>query len=294
MDPLPILYAVINGLYLGSSLIIMTSGLVLILGVLKVLNFAHGALYMLGAYLSYSFATKIFLGKFTFVTEILVIFVTMGIIGMIMERFFIKKVYGANVLYQFLCTYGFILFLDGLVKLIWGTRFLNFSIPEILQLPPVSLSGAFIPPYYIFTIILGFLVGFGLWIMTKKTKFGKIIIAAASDSEMLDALGINVSKIYTIVFGIGTALAGLGGLVAGPILSIYPGMGGSVIVPWFVVIVVGGVSIRGAIGGSLMVGFTRTFGSYVTPQYELALVYVLMVIVLLFRPTGLFGGEKIH
>jgi branched-chain amino acid transport system permease protein len=294
MDLTQVIYIFVNGIYLGSSLIIMTSGLVLILGVLKVLNFAHGALYMLGGYFGYTWVTMVMHGKLSFPVAIFVVFVAVGLVGIVMERFFIKRVYGANVLYQFLITYGFILILDGFVKLIWGTRFKNFGVPEILRLPPVTVLGAYIPPYYIFTIIVGLLVGLGLWLMTARTNFGKLIVAAASDSEMLNALGKNVPLIYTLVFGLGSALGGLGGIIAGPILSIYPGMGSSVIVPWFVIIVVGGVSIRGAIGGSLLVGMVRSCGSLISPRYELAFIYILMVIVLLFRPTGLLGGEKVH
>jgi branched-subunit amino acid ABC-type transport system permease component len=294
MNLTPLLNGLVNGIYLGSSYIIMTSGLVLILGVLKVLNFAHGAMYMLGGYFGYTWLTMIMHGDLAFPFGIFVVFLSIGGIGVVIERYCIKKVYSANVLYQFLITYGFILILDGLVTLIWGTRFKNFGVPEIFRVPPISIGGTYIPIYYLFTIGLGLLVGIGLWLMIEKTRFGKLIVAAASDSETLSALGVNVPLLYTVVFGFGCALGGLGGFIAGPILSIYPGMGSSVIIDWFVVIVVGGVSIRGAIGGSLLVGLVRSYGNLISPQYELAFIYVLMVAVLLIRPTGLLGGETVH
>jgi branched-chain amino acid transport system permease protein len=288
-DPSCLLTQLTSGLVLAMILFLVASGLSLIFGVLGVMNFAHGSLYMLGAYLTYT-AMRL-LGSFGASAILASIFV--GLFGVVLERFFIRRVYGAPVLYQLLLTYAFILVLDDLVKLIWGYEFYSIGIPPFFQRPPFFVAGSIIPFYYAFMILMGFLVALGLWLFLSRSRTGKIIGAAAHDPEMVAALGINVWKLYTLVFAIGAGLAGLGGVLAGPSRSAFPGMGATVIIDCFIVVVIGGLgSIGGALLGALLIGMVRAFGLVGFPDLEEALPFMLMALILILRPHGLFGKPE--
>jgi branched-chain amino acid transport system permease protein len=278
-----------SGLVVAMILFLVASGLSLIFGVLGVMNFAHGSLYMLGAYFTYTCMNL--LGSYWVSAILASIFV--GLFGVVLERFFIRRVYGAPILYQLLLTYAFILVLDDLAKVIWGYEFHSIGIPPFFQRPPIFIGGSVIPPYYLFMIGMGLLVALGLWLFLSRSRMGKLISAAAHDSEMVAALGINVWKLYTVVFAIGSALAGLGGVLAGPTRSVFPGMGTTIIIDSFIVVVIGGLgSIGGALLGALLIGLVRSLGLVGFPDLEEALPFILMALILILRPHGLLGKPE--
>jgi branched-chain amino acid transport system permease protein len=267
-------------------LFLVASGLSLILGVLGVLNFSHGSLYMIGAYVTYTVMETV--GNFG--VALLTAPIVVGIFGLILERLFIRRIYGYDELYQLLMTYAFILILDDVVKFIWGILDLSVPMPRTFQRPPVHIFGAIFPVYYIFIVLAAAMVAVGIWVFLSKTKLGKIINTAASDPEMLMCLGINVPLVYTLVFGLGSLLAGLGASLAAPLRSIAPGMGFAVIIESFVIVIIGGLgNIMGTFAIALLFGLLRSFGILGFPLYELSFIYILMTVVLIIRPAGLFG-----
>lgn len=289
-DPGCLINQTTSALIFGMILFLIASGLTLIFGVLGVMNFAHGALYMLGAYLVYSSYKEVP----SFALGIGVACVGVGLFGVFFERIFLKRVYGTHILYQLLLTYAFILVLDDVAKLIWGYQFIQFGVPDEFIRPPVELAGSFIPVYYIFVIIVGFVVAALLYLFLWKTAYGKLIRATAHSDEMVMALGRNTKAIYAMVFGIGCMMAGLGGALAAPIRSIFPGMGTDVVIECFIVVVVGGMgSIAGAFLAAILIGFVRAFGIIGFPLIEEALVFILMAIVLIVRPQGFFGRAEL-
>ncbi|OGP47502.1 MAG: ABC transporter permease [Deltaproteobacteria bacterium RBG_13_51_10] len=280
---------IISALILGMVLFLVASGLSLIFGVLGVMNFAHGSLYMLGAYFTYTLLTLY--GNFG--VSVILASIGVGVFGVFFERVFIKRIYSSPLLYQLLLCYAFILILDDVVKLVWGYEFKNIGVPDAFRRPPIKIFQSFIPSYYFFIIVVGGVVAITLWLFLSKTRFGKVIRAAAHSSEMVGALGINVNLVYAGVFAIGSFLAGLGGVLAGPVRSIYPGMGASIIIESFIVVVVGGLgSIGGAFIGAILIGLMRSFGIIGFPLIEESFVFILMAIVLIVRPRGLFGKKE--
>jgi len=280
---------IISALILGMVLFLVASGLSLIFGVLGVMNFAHGSLYMLGAYFTYTLLTLY--GNFG--VSVILASIGVGVFGVFFERVFIKRIYSSPLLYQLLLCYAFILILDDVVKLVWGYEFKNIGVPDAFRRPPIKIFQSFIPSYYFFVIVVGGVVAITLWLFLSKTRFGKVIRAAAHSSEMVGALGINVNLVYAGVFAIGSFLAGLGGVLAGPVRSIYPGMGASIIIESFIVVVVGGLgSIGGAFIGAILIGLMRSFGIIGFPLIEESFVFILMAIVLIVRPRGLFGKKE--
>jgi branched-chain amino acid transport system permease protein len=277
-----------SALITGLILFLVASGLSLIFGVMGVLNFAHGSLYMLGAYLSYSLIRRT-----DFVTGALVAALGVAVIGLGLERLFIRYVYRAPLLYQLLLTYAFILVFDDLAKVVWGYDFLSMGVPDWFRRPPIFIGRAPVPAYYAFIILIGIVVALVLWLLLARTRFGKIVRAAADNPTMVAALGINVALVAAGVFALGSFLAGLGGVLAAPVRSVFPGMGFSILVESFIVVVIGGLgSIGGAFIGALLIGFVRAFGSVAFPALEEGLVFMLMAAVLLLRPRGVLNVGK--
>jgi branched-chain amino acid transport system permease protein len=290
VDPGCLINQTTSALIFAMLLFLIASGLSLIFGVLGVMNFAHGALYMLGAYLTYTF----YVGTSSFPLAIVLGCIGLGVFGVFFERVFLKRIYAMHILYQLLLTYAFILILDDVVKLIWGYEFITMGAPDAFQRPPLELAGSFIPTYYVFVIVVGIIVALLLWMFLWKTKYGKLIRATAHSSEMVMALGKNTTLIYAGVFGLGAMLAGLGGALAAPIRSIFPGMGSDVVVDCFIVVVVGGMgSIPGAFLAAILIGFMRAFGIIGFPLVEEALIFILMAVVLIVRPQGFFGRAEL-
>lgn len=277
-----------TGLIIGMLLFLVASGLSLIFGVLGVINFAHGAFYMLGAY----FAMAAYQLTGNFVAALAAGAVGMAIFGAAFERLFVSRIYGRDVLMQLLLCYAFVLILDDMVKIIWGAEYRMMGMPQSFAVPPVFIAGGPVPPYYLFMIGMSVAVGGLLWLGIARTRFGKLVRAAAHNPQMVGALGVNTSLLYASVFGIGSLLAGLAGALAAPVRSLTPGMGLSILIESFIVTVIGGMgSIVGAFVASLLIGLTRSFGSLGFPLFVDGAMFVMMALVLILRPSGLFGRQ---
>jgi branched-chain amino acid transport system permease protein len=277
-----------SALITGLILFLVASGLSLIFGVMGVLNFAHGALYMLGAYFSFTL-----LGLGSFAMAALLAAIGVAVVGLLLERLFIRHIFGAPLLYQLLLTYAFILVFDDLAKVVWGYDFVSTGVPDAFRRPPLFIGSAPVPVYYVFIVAAGIVVAFALWFLLMRTRFGKIVRATADNPQMVASLGVNVTLVSTAVFALGSFLAGLGGVLAAPVRSIFPGMGFSILVESFIVVVIGGLgSMAGAFVGALLIGVVRAFGSIAFPALEEGLVFMLMAVVLLLRPRGVLGVGK--
>lgn len=278
-----------TGVVIGALLFLVAAGLTLIFGVLKIVNFAHGALYMLGAYLALS-AYQLS-GSFAIAT--LVAGIGVALFALTFERFFMRRVYNADVLMQLLVCYAFILILDDAVKLVWGAEFKSMGMPEAFQSAPLFIGGGVVPVYYLFLIGVAAIIAFVLWYVLAKTRTGKIVRAAAHNPSMTSALGINTSLIYMGVFAFGGLLAGLAGALAAPIRSVSSGMGFSILIESFIVTVIGGMgSVGGALVGALLIGLVRSFGSIGFPTFVEGTMFVAMGLILILKPSGLLGKQE--
>ena len=274
------------GLSLSMYLWLLAAGLTLVFGVLGVLNFAHGSLFMLGAYATFTFYGKLGLN---FWLSILLSLVSVGIIGALLERFFIRRIYDLALPYQLILTFGFILIFDDLVKMVWGGVAMIPPMPSFLE-GSLSILGRPYPFYNLFIIIAGLAVAFLLWITLEKTWWGRMIRASASDREMAGAIGVNIPFLFTTVFVFSAMLAALGGALGTPVRIVAPGIGTAMIIQAFVITVIGGLgNLKGAFVGALIVGILTSFGILLFPIFELFIIFVVMAIVLLIKPEGLFG-----
>ena len=277
-----------SGLIIGMLLFLVAVGLTLIFGVLKVVNFSHGAFYMFGAY----FAMTAYQATDSFALAILAGAAGTAVLGLIFERFFMSRVYGGNVLMQLLVCYAFVLIFDDVVRIVWGPEFRSMGMPAAFQVMPLFILGGVVPPYYLLLIGVALAAALLLGLGLARSRLGKVIRAAADNPGMVSALGINTGALYGAVFALGCMLAGLAGALAAPVRSLTPGMGFSVLVESFIVTVIGGIgSILGALIGALLLVLVRSFGSLGFPLFTEGLMYLFMVIVLISRPTGLFGKE---
>ncbi|TDR88134.1 branched-chain amino acid ABC transporter permease [Enterovirga rhinocerotis] len=277
-----------TALIIGMLLFMVASGLSLIFGVLGVINFAHGAFYMVGAYFAYAAyqATE------SFAVAFLAGALGVGLIGILFERFIMSRVYGKDVLMQLLVCYAAILIFDDLVKIIAGPEYKMMGMPEAFALPPLEFGGGFVPAYYVFMILASLAIGIGLWLAIEKTRLGKIVRALAINPPMVSALGINTTMLYAGVFGVGSLLAGIAGALAAPTRTLTPGMGLSILIESFIVTVIGGMgSIVGALIAALLIGFTRAFGAIGFPLFVDGLMFAMMALVLILKPSGLLGRE---
>jgi branched-chain amino acid transport system permease protein len=277
-----------TGLIIGMLLFLVASGLSLIFGVLGVINFAHGAFYMLGAY----FALTGYQLTGSFLVAMLSGALGMAVFGALFERLLIRQIYGRDVLMQLLLCYAVVLILDDMVKIVWGAEYKLMGMPPTFAMPPLFLFGGPIPAYYIFMVGLSVVVGAILWAGLARTRFGKIVRAAAVNPQMVSALGINTGLLYASVFAIGSLLAGLAGALAAPVRTLTPGMGLSILIESFIVTVIGGMgSIVGAFVAALIIGLTRALGSVGFPLFVDGIMFVMMGLVLILKPSGLFGKE---
>jgi branched-subunit amino acid ABC-type transport system permease component len=273
-------------------LFLISSGLSLIFGVLQVLNFAHGSLYMLGAFFTYSLWSIILVPYFGFYIATVLAALIIAVFGLFIEYFLLKPIYKRGWADQLLATYAVILIISDLVKWGWGGRFYSVSRPDHLE-GAVFLFGSVLPVYNLFVILLGFAIIIGLWFLVYRTRIGDIIRASVSDSEMVSALGIRVSLLFTGIFMLGSFLAGLSGGVAAPIGSISLGMDIDIIIECFAVVVIGGMgSLPGTLIGSLIVGEAYAFGILVAPKLALSFIFIIMAVVLIIRPWGILGRPE--
>ena len=296
---------ILNGLQFGIMLFLMSAGLTLIFGVMGLINLAHGSLYMIGAFIAAAVASA----TGSFILALVAALSAAALAGAIVEMTIIRKLYNRDHLDQVLATFALILIFSEGTRWVFGSFPLYLDVPAYLQ-GAVNLPGGIQYPLYRITLILfGLIIGAGLGLLITKTRIGVQIRAGENDREMVSALGVNISKLYTFVFALGAALAGLAGALVGAIQSVEVGMGEPVLILAFVVIVIGGIgSVKGALIGSILVGLTDTLGGIFLPKLfglfmDLASatnvgssiasmsIYILMSIVLVWRPTGLFGQK---
>jgi branched-chain amino acid transport system permease protein len=292
----------LNGLQFGLLLFLLAAGLTLVFGIMDLVNLAHGSLYMLGAY----FAATFVAWTDSFIAGAVLALAATLVVGMAVEVVALRRLYGRDHLDHVLGTFGLILFFNELVRLIWGPAGLSLPLPMWLIYPVEILPGFFYPTYRIAIIVTALVVALFLYILVMRTRLGMLIRAGASNREMTGALGVNINLLYTLVFGLGAALAGLAGLMQAPILTVQIGMGENILILAFVVIIIGGIgSIRGAFIAAILVGLIDTIGraflpdllrliltsrgaSTVAPALSSMMIYLLMAIVLVLRPEGLF------
>jgi branched-chain amino acid transport system permease protein len=290
MDLATFLIQCLNALQYGLLLFLVASGLTLIFGIMGVINLAHGSFYMIGAYMAFALAPVVqatFGGGF-FAT-LLVGVVLAVILGYALEWAFYSYLYERDHLQQVLMTYGLILVFEELRSLIVGDDVHGVPVPPLLD-GTIALGDMMTYPVYrLFISGVCLLLAAGMWYVFTRTRLGMMIRAGASNREMVQSLGIDIKFLYRVVFAAGVAIAALAGMVAAPISSVYPNMGGQVLIICFVVVVIGGIgSIRGALLAALLIGFVDTFGKVIFPQAAGVLVYVMMALILLWKPDGLF------
>ena len=277
-----------TGLIVGALLFLVAAGLTLIFGVLGVINFAHGSLYMLGAYV----ALTAYRLTDNFMLSALASGLAIGVFSLVFERLFMRRVYNADVLMQLLVCYAFILILDDAVKIIWGPEFQSMGMPDEFQVPPLFIGGGVIPVFYVFLICAATVIAAVLWWSLTRTRMGKIVRAAAHNPTMTSVLGLNTNMIYAAVFAVGGGLAGLAGALAAPVRSMSPGMGFSILIESFIVTVIGGMgSVSGALVGALLIGLIRSFGSIGFPLFIEGIMFLAMALILILKPSGLLGKE---
>lgn len=282
-----LVHVCLAGLSNGMFIWLVASGLSLIFGVLGVLNFAHGSFYMLGAYFCYALLSL--MGE-NFWLGLLFGPLCVCVVGFLVERFFLRYVYHLALPYQLLLTFAFVLLFDDLVKVVWGAGSIGSpSVPGLSG--SVSILGRYFPTYSLFIIAVGPLVALGMWALLERTWWGRIIRASSSDREMASAMGVNVPVLFTSVFVFGTWLGAMGGGLAVPYVGLLtPGMGEAIIIQAFVVAVIGGLgSLKGAFLGALVIGLLSSFGTRYIPTFDMFLTFILMALVLLWRPQGFFG-----
>lgn len=275
----------LNGLAYGVLLFLLSVGLTLIFGMLDVVNLAHGSFYMLGAYAGLALIGVT--GNFWL--ALLAAPLVVGGIGALVERSCLRPLYRRPPLDQVLLTFGFVYLFEDLVKWAFGGRIRSIAPPDAFT-GSVQVLGATLPSYRLFVIVFGLAMAVALWLLVERTRLGAIVRAGVFDAEMTAGMGIDIGRVFTWVFAFGTALAGLSGVVAGPIQSAYPSMGVSILVPALIVVVVGGLgSLKGSLAGSLIIGQAETLGKAWLPATSMLIIYVVMALVLLLRPQGLFG-----
>lgn len=276
----------INGLQYGLLLFLIASGLTLVFGVMGILNLAHGSMYMVGAYLVWYFVSVT--GSFT-LAAILSAIIALGL-GILIERLLIQRLYNRDHLDQVLLTIGMIFVFNALQSILWGNDPYGVDVPNALSGSVPFTDNTSYPVYRIFAALICVAIAASLYFVVSKTRLGMLIRAGESNREMVEALGVNIKSLYTIVFAIGVMLAAVSGIIAAPMRSIVPGMGESVLITCFVVVVIGGMgSIKGAFVGALLVGVISTFAAVLIPTMSNMIIYIFMILVLLAKPQGLFA-----
>jgi len=296
----------LNGLQFGLLLFLLAAGLTLVFGIMDMVNLAHGSLYMMGAYFAATFAAW----TGSFIVGVVLALGATFLLGIVLEYVALRHLYGRDHLDHVLATFGLILFFNELVRVVWGPEGLSLPLPSWLTFPIRILPGVYYPAYRLGIIVVSLLVAGFLYVLVMRTRIGMLIRAGASNREMAGALGVNIKLLFTVVFGLGAALAGLAGLMQAPILTVQIGMGENILILAFVIIVIGGIgSIRGAFIAAVFVGLIDTLGrsflpdllrhilsstaaSTAAPAISSMLIYLLMAVVLVVRPEGLFPASR--
>jgi branched-chain amino acid transport system permease protein len=299
------LVQILNGVQLGVLLFLIAAGLTLVFGVMDFINLAHGVQYMLGAYLAVAFYGYVD----NFLVALVLALAASLVFGLLLEFLVFRHLYDRDHLDQVIATFGIILFLNHGVRMVWGAAPLTLPIPEVFSGSVVLMSGLLYPVWRLVVIGSGLAIAVGLYVLVTFTRIGMLVRAGATNARMVSALGVNIERLFMIVFGFGTMLAGFAGIMIAPIISVEPGMGDNILILAFVVIVIGGIgSIRGAFVAALLVGLVDTLGRSFSvdilrlmmgpsparmtgPAIASMLIYVLMAVVLFARPTGLFPAR---
>jgi branched-chain amino acid transport system permease protein len=296
----------LNGVELGMLLFLLAAGLTLVFGIMDLVNLAHGSLYMLGAYFAATFAAA----TGSFVVAVILAVIGALVVGMVLEVVAIRRLYGRNHLDHVLGTFGLLLFFNELVRLVWGPAGMTLPLPPQMLSAVQIIPGVYYPLYRLVIILAALAVAVLLYVLVMRTRLGMLIRAGASNREMVGALGVNIKLLYTLVFGLGAALAGFAGVMQAPILTVQIGMGENILILAFVVIIIGGIgSIRGAFVAAVIVGLIDTLGraflpdmlrlmlstnaaQTLAPALSAMSIYVLMAAILVFRPEGLFPAAS--
>lgn len=279
------LVQLLNGIQYGLLLFLVASGLTLVFGVMGILNLAHGSMYMIGAYLVYYFAAM----TDSFWLAVVIACSIAMVIGVIIERFLIVHLYKRDHLDQVLLTVGLIFIFNAAQSSIWGNDPLGVDVPELLSSSIQITDIVEYPVYRLFLSVLCVGIALGMYYVINNTKLGMMIRAGESNREMVENLGVNIGTLFTVVFAVGVTLSALAGIVSAPVVSLVPGMGERVLISCFVVVVIGGMgSIKGAFVAALLVGIVDTFASVLLPGMSSMTIYLLMALILIFKPQGLF------
>jgi len=285
MDLANFLIQLLNGLQYGLLLFMLAAGLTLIFGIMGVVNLAHGSFYMLGAYMAWSLSTQF---------DSLLLAIVVGaalsvVLGLVLEWVLFRHFYHRDHLDQVLLTFGLIYIFEETRSLLWGDDVHAVAVPDMFNWSIPLTENLSYPVYRLVMAVVCMALAAGLYLLISKTRLGMKIRAGAFNRDMTEALGINIRLIHAVVFALGVGLASVAGMIAAPVSSVFPNMGGSVLIMCFVVVVIGGIgSVRGALIAALMVGLVDTFGKVLLPQVAGMLVYMLMAVVLLYKPEGLF------
>ena len=295
MDLGSFLVQLLNSVQYGLLLFLIASGLTLVFGIMGVINLAHGSFYMIGAYLAWSLTGKI--GNFWIALPAGVVLTVA--LGMLMEWLFIRRLYARDHLYQVLLTYGLILVFEELRAIIWGNDVHGVNVPAPFTGSIQLTETLSYPVYRIWISVVVLALAAGMYFLIQRTRLGMMIRAGASNREMVQLLGVNIQMVYRFVFAFGVALAAFAGMISAPVSSVFPGMGGQVLIVSFVVVVIGGIgSVKGALVAAILIGLVDTFGKvttleiagfHVLPDLAGMAMYLLMAGVLLWRPEGIFG-----
>jgi branched-chain amino acid transport system permease protein len=286
-DAMEFLIQLLNSIQYGLLLFLLASGLTLVFGIMGVINMAHGSFYMIGAYLAYWLATK---------TGSLWLAIPLGLVvvillGVVLESVLFRRMYRRDHLQQVLLTFGLILIFEELRSILFGDDVQGVAIPALLNYSIPLTDNLSYPVYRLFISGMCLLIAGAMYWLIQKTRLGMMIRAGSSNRRMVQSLGININLIYSLVFAVGLALAAFAGMIAAPASSVYPGMGNQILIICFVVVVIGGIgSIKGALVAALMIGITDTLGKVFLPDFSGFAVYLLMAMILLWRPQGLFRG----
>jgi branched-subunit amino acid ABC-type transport system permease component len=286
--PPAVLCQIFVGLSRTTILFIVSSGLSLILGVLRIPNVAHGSLYMIGAFAAFTISKLFGGGSIGFWMALIIAPLFVALVSFISERGVFQYLYEREHLMLILLTFAFSLVFGDLVKIVWGGEYKSVPVPQVFRGSVALFGGLPFPVYNVFLLIAGPVIAVSLWLLVNKTKMGKIARAAAVDREMVGAVGINVSWIFAVVFVIGCFLAGLGGVLVAPTVSVTLGMDHTLIIEAFLIVIMGGLgNIWGALLGALIFGLTQSLGILIWPKFGIIFPYLAVVVVLLLRPTGL-------
>jgi branched-chain amino acid transport system permease protein len=282
----------LSGISVGMVLFLIAAGLSIIFGTLKVLNLAHGSIYMLGGFLCYGFTSTFASVPGVFWWTLLAAPMIVGLVGGLIEIFLLRRIYAQEMLYQYILTFGLILIIGETCKFIWGVGYHTVGAPWPFN-GKVSLWGLSFPAYNLFLIGCGFAVFIGLVALMRYTGLGRIIRAVTYHREMANALGINVPKVYTGVFMLGCWLGGLAGTLMPPMSVVALGSDMAVIIECFIIVVIGGLgSLPGAFIGAIILGLLTAFGIYIIPKLAVAFAFMLMIVILIIRPWGLMGKPE--